>query len=133
MSSDFSLEFKERYIHLIHAPDYEISPESNDILWAELAKACRKYKCLKVLTEGSNQKRRITSMDAYQSGAQAAESIPGMTLAICIDDYTPDDITQFLKMLPITEAPASNSSTTRKSSRLARLRRHRVNPNKDFI
>lgn len=97
MSSDFSLEFKERYIHLIHAPDYEISPESNDILWAELAKACRKYKCLKVLTEGSNQKRRITSMDAYQSGAQAAESIPGMTLAICIDDYTPDDITQFFK------------------------------------
>lgn len=97
MSSDFSLEFKERYIHLIHAPDYEISPESNDILWAELAKACRKYKCLKVLTEGSNQKRRITSMDAYQSGAQAAESIPGMTLAICIDDYTPDEITQFFK------------------------------------
>jgi len=36
-------------------------------------------------------------MDAYQSGAQAAESIPGMTLAICIDDYTPDDITQFFK------------------------------------
>ncbi len=97
MSSDFSVQFNGSYIHLIHAPNYEISPESNDILWAELAKACRKYKCLKVLTEGSNQKRRITSMDAYQSGAQAAESIPGMTLAICIDDYTPDEITQFFK------------------------------------
>jgi hypothetical protein len=36
-------------------------------------------------------------MDAYQSGAQAAESIPGMTLAIYIHDYIPDEITQFFK------------------------------------
>jgi len=97
MSSDFSLEFNGRYIHLIHAPDYEISPDSNNILWTELAKACRKHKCLKILTEGSNQRRRIASMDAYQSAAQAAESIPGMTLAICIDNYTPDETTQFFK------------------------------------
>ena len=36
-------------------------------------------------------------MDAYQSGAQAAESIPGMTLAIFVDHYAPDEITQFFK------------------------------------
>ena len=95
MSADFSLEFNGQYIHIIHAPDYEISPESNDKLWAELAKACRKYKCLKIFAEGATQKRRVSSLDAYQSGAQAAESIPGLTLAVCIYEYTPDETTKF--------------------------------------
>jgi hypothetical protein len=34
-------------------------------------------------------------MDAYQSGSQASESIPGLSLAICIYEYTPDEITTF--------------------------------------
>ena len=97
MSTNFSLEFNGRYIHVIHAPDYEISPESNDKLWKELAKACQKYKCLKVFAEGASQSRRVTSLDAYQSGAQAAESIPGLKLAICIYEYTPDETTEFFK------------------------------------
>lgn len=97
MSADFSLEFNGKYIHIIHAPDYEISPESNDKMYKELSQACKKYKCRKVLAESSSQKRRISSMDAYQSGVQASESIPGLTLAICIYDYTPDETTQFFK------------------------------------
>jgi hypothetical protein len=97
MSSDFSLEFNGKYIHVIHAPDYEISPESNDKMWKTLSDACRKYKCLKVLAEGQTQKRRITSLDAYQSGTQAADSIPGLKLAICIYEYTPDETTEFFK------------------------------------
>ncbi len=97
MSSDFSLEFKGKYIHIIHPPDYEISQESNKRLWMALAEACREYKCLKVLAEGSTQKRKVTSMDAYESGAQAAESIPGLKLAICIYEYTPDETTEFFK------------------------------------
>lgn len=69
MSSDFSVKFNGKYIQVIHAPDYEISPESNEKLWAELSQACRKYKCLKVLAEGPSQKRKISSMDAFQSGS----------------------------------------------------------------
>jgi hypothetical protein len=97
MSTDFSLEFNGKYIHIIHAPDYEISPESNDKLWKELSLACKKYKCLKVLAEGPTQKRKVTSLDAYQSGSRAAESIPGMVMAICIYEYAPDETTQFFK------------------------------------
>jgi hypothetical protein len=95
MSTDFSLEFNGKYIHIIHAPDYEITPQSNDKLWAELALACKKHKCLKVLAEGHHQIRKINSMDAYQSGAQASEAIPGLALAICIYEYTPDETTRF--------------------------------------
>ncbi len=97
MSYDFSIEFNGKYIHIIHAPDYEICPESNEKMWKELSQACKKYKCLKVFAEGPTQKRRITSLEAYQSGSQASESIPGLTLAICIYKYTPDATTDFFK------------------------------------
>jgi hypothetical protein len=97
MSTDFSLEFNGKYIHIIHAPDYEISPESNDKLWAELSQACRKHNCLKAFAEGPTQKRKLSSMDAFKSGSQASESIPGLKLAICIYEYTPDETTEFFK------------------------------------
>lgn len=97
MSSDFIIVFKETYLHVIHAPDYEISPESNDRMWRALAKACKEFNCLKVFAEGQKQTRRITSIDAYQSGDTAAGNIPGLKLAICIYEYTPDEITQFFK------------------------------------
>lgn len=97
MSYDFSIEFNGKYIHIIHAPDYEICPESNEKMWKQLSQACKKYKCLKVFAEGPTQKRRITSLEAYQSGSQASESIPGLTLAICIYKYTPDATTDFFK------------------------------------
>lgn len=97
MSTDFSLDFNGKYIHIIHAPDYEISPESNEKMWKALSQACRKHKCLKVLAEGPTQKRKITSMDAYQSGSQVSESIPGLKLAICIYEYKTDETTEFFK------------------------------------
>jgi hypothetical protein len=97
MSHDFSIEFNGKYIHMIHAPNYEICPESNDKMWKELSQACKKYKCLKVFAEGPTQKRRITSLDAYNSGSQASESIPGLKLAICIYEYTTDETTEFFK------------------------------------
>jgi hypothetical protein len=97
MSTDFSLEFNGKYIHIIHTPDYEISPESNDKMWKTLSEACRKYKCLKVFAEGPTKKRRLSSLDAFQSGSQASESMPGLKLAICIYEYTPDETTEFFK------------------------------------
>jgi hypothetical protein len=97
MSSDFSIEFNGEYIHIIHAPDYEISPESNDKLWTALTKACKEFHCLKVRAEGPKQTRRITSLDAYQSGDMAATYMPGLKMAVCIYDYTPDETTRFFK------------------------------------
>ena len=97
MSYDFTIDFNGKYIHMIHASDYEICPESNEKLWKELSKACKKYKCLKVLAEGPAQKRRITTIDAFQSGSQASESIPGLKLAICVYEYITDETTEFFK------------------------------------
>ena len=95
MSTDFSLEFNGKYIHIVHSPDYEITPESNDTMWKALSEACKKYKCLKVFAEGPTQKRKLSSLDAFQSGSQASQSIPGLKLAICIYEYKPDETTKF--------------------------------------
>ncbi|HON58244.1 MAG TPA: hypothetical protein PLT45_01785 [Smithella sp.] len=97
MSSDFSLQFNGQYIHVIHAPDYEISPESNERLFTALAKACKEFQCLKVLAEGPKQTRRMTSLDAYQSGDTVASKMPGLKMAVCIYEYTPDETTRFFK------------------------------------
>ena len=97
MSYDFSIDFNGKYIHIIHASDYEICPESNEKLFKEMSQACKKYNCRKVFAEGLTQKRRITSLDAFQSGSLVSESIPGLTLAICIYKYTPDETTEFFK------------------------------------
>ena len=95
MSTDFALEFNGKYVHIIHPPDYEITPESQDKLWKELSQACRKNKCLKAFAEGPTQKRKMRSMDAFQSGSQASQSIPGLMLAIYIKGYVPDETTKF--------------------------------------
>jgi hypothetical protein len=34
-------------------------------------------------------------MDAFQSGAQASQAIPGLAMAICFQDYVPDETTKF--------------------------------------
>ena len=97
MGKGFSIEFNGTYLHIIHSPDYEITPESNEKLWSELSQACQKHKCRKVFAEGIHQKREITSMDAFDSGSKASQSIPGLLLAVCIYKYTPDETTEFFK------------------------------------
>ena len=86
MSTNFSLEFNGKYVHIIHPPGYEITPESQDKLWKELSQA---------FAEGPTQKRKMRSMDAFQSGSQASQSIPGLMLAIYIKGYIPDETTKF--------------------------------------
>ena len=95
MSIDITLEFNGKYIHISHPPDYEITPESVKKLWTELSQACRKYNCLKVLAEGYAPKREIRTMDAFDSGSQASQFMPGLTMAICFQEYAPDEITKY--------------------------------------
>ncbi len=58
MSMDFSLEFSGKYIHIVHAPDYEITPEGLKKLWTKLAQACQTYHCTKILAEGLSAQRQ---------------------------------------------------------------------------
>ena len=94
MGTDFSLEFNGAYIHVIHPPDYEITAKSLEKLYKELAQACLKYNCRKILTESTDPKRLIDSSDAIESGFQALNAVPGVKIAICICEYVPDRTSQ---------------------------------------
>jgi len=94
MGTDYTLEFNVSYIHVIHPPDYEITPKGLEKLYQELAEICRTYNCNKVLAEGTHMKRRMDSTDAIESGFQALKAIPGLKLAICSHAYVPDRTTQ---------------------------------------
>jgi hypothetical protein len=91
MSTDFTLEFNGEYIHIVHPPGYEITPASQGKVWTELSRACRQRACLKVLVEGPAPTRRMGTMDGFESGTQAAQAIPGLTLAICFQGYMVDE------------------------------------------
>jgi len=95
MGTDFTLEFNGAYIHVIHPPDYEITLKSLERLWKELAQACQKYNCRKILTESTQPKRRMDTTDAIESGFQALNAVPGVKIAICIYEYVPDRTSQF--------------------------------------
>ena len=93
MGTNFTLTFNGTYIHIVHAPDYEITPKGLERLYKELAQACRTYNCNKVLAESTNPKRRMDSTDAIESGFQALNAVPGLKLAICSNEYVPDRTT----------------------------------------
>jgi hypothetical protein len=65
--------------------------------WQEIGAACSEHSCTKVLSEGVMAKRRLTITDAFQSGLAAAKEIPGLQLALCLDDYEADDVTAFFQ------------------------------------
>jgi hypothetical protein len=96
MSSTFTLDFLSNYISIRHPVDYEITPESQQQLWVAIGRACNKYKCWRVLAESSAPpKRNMTQVDAFRSATQAAKASSGLRLAIVLQGYNPDEITEF--------------------------------------
>jgi len=97
MNHDFTLEFRGDHIHVQHAEDYEISPESLTRLWQAVNEACEKYNCRRVLAEATTPPRRVMSMmDAYRSAIQAMK-IRGLNMACSLAGYVPDQQTEFFK------------------------------------
>lgn len=97
MSSDFTFEFRKDYVHIQHAPDFEITPESNARLWPALIAFCKKHKCNRVLSEATNPKRRMSTIDAYESGVAVAQSALALKIACCWTGYIPDDLSTFFQ------------------------------------
>ena len=101
MSTTYTIEFKGNYVHVQNPPDYEITAEGMERLWSDLAEACLKYDCRKVLSEGKSPVRRLKTLDAFSSGTAAAESIPGLLLAVVFEDYVTDQLTSFFKAVAL--------------------------------
>ena len=96
MSTAFTLDFIGDYIRVRHPADYEITPESQRQLWAELGEASRKYNCRRVLAESSSPPRRnMNTVDAFKSAGQAANVSNMLRVACVFPGYHADETTEF--------------------------------------
>jgi hypothetical protein len=99
MSTDFSIEFHGDYIHVLHSPGFEVTPQSTAKLWAALAAECKTYNCRRVLREGKLGQRKMNWVTAYDSAVQATNVIRGLRIACCFENHTADEMTDFFKMV----------------------------------
>ena len=96
MSASFTLDFLGDHIRITHPDDYEITPESQLKLWAELGEACDKYGCWRVLAVSqAPPKRDMSQVDALRSASQAAKASTKLRVAIVLKGYEPDEKTEF--------------------------------------
>jgi hypothetical protein len=96
MSASFTLDFVNDYIRVLHPVDYEITPQSQEHLWAEIGEACRRYDCRYVLAESLTPPRRnMNRLDAFKSAGQAANASSDLRMAFFFPDYKTDDTTEF--------------------------------------
>ena len=95
--SDFTLEPREGYLYLHLAPGFEINHESMAKNWVALSDACRAHNLRRVLVEGENVRRRITTIDTFDHAGLAAKLMPGLSVACVFRGFVPDEQTQFFR------------------------------------
>lgn len=97
MDAPFHLEVHPTYLHLKYPTGFMISPETAAETWSAIGDLCDKYGSSKVLIEGDKPERHMDTMSAFESGRILAESIVGVTLAVCLRGHEFDEISTFFK------------------------------------
>ncbi len=96
LSNDFEISFHGEYLRVLHPDDFEITPETNQKVWQAINEACKTHKCLRVLSEGKINQRKMKTWNAHESGSQSG-GIRGLRLACLFYDYKPDEMSEFFK------------------------------------
>lgn len=97
MKSGYTFEFTGNYVHLNHSDDFVVNPQTIRRLWDDLAEFCNENGCKKVLAEGKVFKRKMTTVEAFESGNAVGKKILGLWLACVFPEYQPDETTDFFK------------------------------------
>ncbi len=82
------------FVRVEHATGFCITPELLAAVWRDLAAMCRRMSCSAVLVEGDALRRDLRPLDSLDSAAEASRNIPGLILAICLDQYVTDPQTE---------------------------------------
>jgi hypothetical protein len=101
MNTDFTIEVHDNYIHVRHAPGYEINRESAAVFWTAITEACKLNNCNRVFREGKDIIRNMSTMDVFESAEQAARNVRGLRVAYCFNNYPEDELSRFLKTAAI--------------------------------
>lgn len=97
MGGDVLIEFRGDHVLVLHPRDYELTPDTARKVWQGIGAACAEHSCTKVLAQGFISRRRLTLTDAFHSGLAAAQEIPGLQLALCLEGHVADDMTEFFQ------------------------------------
>jgi hypothetical protein len=95
MESGFVVKFHGDFIEIVHPPGFVASAASLPEIWRVISEACSRYDCRKVLVTARQFKRELDTAQAFDSGVEAAKTIPGLSLALCLKGHVPDDLSSF--------------------------------------
>jgi hypothetical protein len=95
--SDFRLEPREGYLYLHLETGFEMTPASMANIWTTISDASRKHGLRRVLAEGENVQRRLSTMESFDHAGLAARLMPGLTVACCFRGFVPDQQTLFFR------------------------------------
>ena len=97
MDTSFDVDVHPSYLHIKHPPGFVISAENTEIIWGRIKEVCRENGVTKVLVEAQSPTRQLDTMSAFDSGRILAETLSGLTIAMCFHDYQFDELTSFFK------------------------------------
>lgn len=97
MKTAYNFDFSDGFVQVFHTDDFVVTAQSIKQFWNELAEFCKKKDCKKVLAEGKIFKRKMSTVEAFESGNTAGKKILGLWLACVFPQYKPDETTEFFK------------------------------------
>lgn len=97
MSSGFKLEPRESYLYVQLDPGFELTAENTTRMWLAISEACREQGLRKVLVEGESATRRMTPMESFDLAGLLSRLLPGLSVALCLRGYVPDEQSQFFR------------------------------------
>ena len=97
MKIGYNFEFFGNYIQVRHSENFVITPPEMMKFWTELAEFSKQHNCKKVMVDGTIGYRKMSTVEAFESGSIAGRKVLGVWLAFYFPDYKPDQITEFFK------------------------------------
>ncbi len=99
MPKTFHIEHCGDYISVKLGADYEVSPAQEEEFWTSVKSACTQYDCRCVLVEGYVPKREPDASEIIQSGVRAANVVPKLWFALCLENFEPTELSDLFKTI----------------------------------
>src|SRR5687768_10832190 len=97
MDASFDFEVHTTFLYIKYPPGFVISADAAGAAWNSIGALCREHGRSKVLIEGLKPVRELDTMSAFDSGRILAENLPGLSVAICFQEYEFDELSAFFK------------------------------------
>ncbi len=97
MDVSFELKVKPTHLHLKHPPGFQVAAAEIADYWSSVGKICREHSCRKLIIESFEPEEGQDTIDVFDSGRTLAENLAGVKVALCHQNYTPDELSTFFQ------------------------------------